>query len=86
MPAESYSVFNKASGAELEVDASFQPLLHALDGKYSASEVVDQYVESTRSSDFQSPLTSFTDGAMKEGANQLLLGLRQQGFVVERPA
>ncbi len=85
LPAESYSVFNKASGAELEVDASFQPLLQALDGQHSASEVVDRYVDSTRSSDFQSPLTSFTDGAMKEGANQLLLGLRQQGFVVERP-
>lgn len=86
VPTDSYSVFNKASGAELEVDASLQPLLNVLDGRHSAEEVVKQYLESTQSSDFQSPLTSFTQEAMKEGANQLLLGLRQQGFVVERPA
>ena len=67
------------------MDASFQPLLNLLDGQYSAQQVVDRYVESTQNSDFQSPLTSFTQEATRQGANELLLGLLHQGFVVERP-
>ncbi len=84
VPAESYCILNKASGAELEVDASFQPLLNSLDGKHSAREVVDEYVASMQSADFQSPLTSFTQEAAKAGAHELLLGMLRQGFVVER--
>jgi len=85
MPAESYSVFNKATGAELEVDASLRPLLTLLNGKYSAHEVVDQYVENANGSGTESELMSFTRDATRNGANELLLGLLQQGFVVEQP-
>ena len=81
MPAESYSVFNKTTGAELEVDTSFQPLLDSLRGQYSAQEVVDRYVESSLC---ESPLAPFAQEAMRKGANELLLGLMQQGFVVQR--
>jgi MoaA/NifB/PqqE/SkfB family radical SAM enzyme len=85
VPAESYAVLNTASGFELEVDASFQPLLNSLNGQYSAQQVIDRYVESAQGSAFQSPLASFTQEATRKGANELLLGLLHQGFVVERP-
>ena len=84
VPAESYCIFNKASGAELEVDGSFQPLLNSLNGTCSASEVVDRYVESMQGASFQSPLASFTQEVAKTGANELLQGMLRQGFVVER--
>jgi MoaA/NifB/PqqE/SkfB family radical SAM enzyme len=81
MPAESYSVFNKVTGAELEVDASFQPLLDSLRGQYSAQEVVDRYVDSSL---LDSPLAPFAQEAMRKGSTELLFGLMQQGFVVQR--
>ena len=85
VPAETYSVLNQASGCELEVDAMFQPLLNSLNGHYSAPQVIDRYVESTRNSNFQSPLQAFTEETTRQGANELLLGLLHQGFVVQRP-
>lgn len=87
MPEVSYAVYNKASGLELEVDASFEPLLRSLSGQYSAQQVVDQYVDS----DDQNPqndnaLKELTQAVLKQSANELLSGLLHQGFVVERQA
>jgi MoaA/NifB/PqqE/SkfB family radical SAM enzyme len=84
IPQKSYSVYNKASGLEMEVDASFQPLLNLLNGHHSAQQVVDRFVESSQNPQLQGPVVAFADRAMKQGANDLLLGLLRRGFLVER--
>jgi MoaA/NifB/PqqE/SkfB family radical SAM enzyme len=85
VPGVSYAVYNKVSGLELEVDASFEGLLQSLNGQCSARQVVDQYIgESAPNSQSESPLREFTRGALEQGANELLLGLLQQGFLVEQ--
>ena len=45
IPEESYAVYDKASGLEMEVGASFQPLLTMLNGQYSAQQVVDRFAQ-----------------------------------------
>jgi radical SAM protein with 4Fe4S-binding SPASM domain len=85
LPKASYAIYNRVSGLELEVDASFQPLLHSLNGQYSAREVVDRYIgENVQNPKPVSAITAFTQGTLQQGANELLLGLLHQGFVVER--
>lgn len=85
MPEASYAIYNKVSGVELEVDASFQPLLRSLNGQCSAREVVDRYIgDSAENPKIESALSAFTQGALQQGANELLLGLLHQGFLVER--
>jgi radical SAM protein with 4Fe4S-binding SPASM domain len=85
MPEASYTIFNKASGLELEVDGSFQPLLRSLDGQYSAREVVDRYIgDSAPNAAIESGLATLTQGALRQGANELLLGMLHQGLLVER--
>jgi MoaA/NifB/PqqE/SkfB family radical SAM enzyme len=85
LPEESYAIYNRVSGLELEVDASFQPLLRSLNGQYSAREVVDQYIgNSVQNPQMDNSLTIFTQGALQRGANELLLGLLHQGFLVEQ--
>ena len=84
MPEASYTIFNKASGLELEVDGSFQPLLRSLDGQYSAREVVDRYIGgSAPNAAIESGLATLTQGALRQGANELLLGMLHQGLLVE---
>lgn len=84
IPRKTYSVYNKASGLEMEVDASFQPLLGLLNGSHSAQQVVARFAESSQNPLLQGPVAAFADGAMKQGANDLLLGLLHRGFLVER--
>ncbi len=85
MPEESFAISSKASGMELEVDASFQPLLQCLNGQHSAREVVERYVGSSdRGSNGQNELEALTQGALKQGANELLRGMLQKGLLVER--
>jgi len=86
MPRDSYTVYHRGSGLEMEVDASFQPLLSLLNGKYSAQQVADQFAESNRNPEVEGPVADFAARALKEGAKDLLLGLLHQGFVVEREA
>jgi MoaA/NifB/PqqE/SkfB family radical SAM enzyme len=84
MPAESYAIINKVSGLELEVDASFEPLLHSLNGQHSAREVVEQYIgDGAGKGKDGSGLEALTQGALRQGANELLLGMLHQGFLVE---
>jgi MoaA/NifB/PqqE/SkfB family radical SAM enzyme len=85
IPEVSYAVYNKALGVELEVDASFQPFLNSLNGQYSAQQVVDRFVEDAQGAQSANPLTEFTQRAMRQGAQDVLLGLLHQGFLVERP-
>lgn len=83
MPEVSYAIYNKVSGMELEVDASFQQPLRSLNGQQSAEEVVDQYVsEGAENTNRDSPITAFTQDTLQRGANELLLGLLDRGFVV----
>jgi hypothetical protein len=87
MPEESFAIFNKASGLELEVEASFQPLLGCLDGRYSAPEVIDKYVgDSGHGAPSGSGLEMLTQSALRRSTNELLQGMVQQGFLVERPS
>lgn len=84
-PEESYAIFNRVSRMELEVDASFQPLLCSLDGQHSAKEVVDQYIgDSTQNPPIESAIIALTQSALQRGAQELLCGLLHQGFLVER--
>lgn len=85
-PEISYAVYNKVSGLELEVDASYEGLLQALNGRYSAGQVIDRFIgESTPNSQSPGPLEQLTHDALAQGANELLLGLLQQGFLEQRP-
>jgi MoaA/NifB/PqqE/SkfB family radical SAM enzyme len=83
MPKTSYQIYNKLSGMEMMVDASFQPLLDALHGQHSAPEVVDQYVGVSHAK-VDSALEALTQGALRQSANDLLLGMLHQGFLVEQ--
>jgi len=50
-------------------------------------EVVDQYIgDSVQNSKIETTLGAFTQSALQQGANELLLGLLHQGFLVERPS
>ncbi len=82
MPKASCEIFNKLSG--MEVDASFQPLLDALNGQHSASEIVDRYIGSLHNAKINSDLEAITQTVMRQSANELLLGMLHQGFLVER--
>jgi MoaA/NifB/PqqE/SkfB family radical SAM enzyme len=84
LPEDSYAVFDKASGVEMEVGASFQPLLGLLNRQYSAEEVVDRFVASDSSAQLQGPVAVFAERAMKQSAQELLTCLLHQGFLVER--
>jgi hypothetical protein len=42
------------------------------------------HVESSQNPQLQGPVVAFADRAMKQGANDLLLGLLHRGFLVER--
>jgi MoaA/NifB/PqqE/SkfB family radical SAM enzyme len=84
LPEDSYAVFDKASGVEMEVGASFQPLLSLLNGRYSAEEVVDRFVGSGPESQIQGLVGVFAEKAMKQGAQELLTSLLHRGFLVEQ--
>lgn len=85
IPDPSYAIYNKVSGLELEVDASFQPLLRSLDGQHSAREVVDQYLaDGGPNPPIESAITAFTQAALQQSANELLSNMLHQGFLVER--
>ncbi|MGA2168552.1 MAG: radical SAM protein [Terracidiphilus sp.] len=85
MPEASCAIFNKVSGVELEMDGSFQPLLLSLNGQFSAREVVDQYIgDNAPNAESASELATLTQGALRQGASELLLGMLHQGLVVER--
>jgi radical SAM family protein/4Fe-4S single cluster protein len=86
LPEDSYAVFDKASGVEMEVGASFQPLLGLLNGQYSAQEVVDRFVGDGWNSPLQGPVAALAERAMKQGAQELLTSLLHRGFLVERRA
>ncbi len=64
--------------------ASFEPLLGLLNGRHSAQQIVARFAESSQNPLLQGPVAAFADGAMKQGANDLLLGLLHRGFLVER--
>jgi MoaA/NifB/PqqE/SkfB family radical SAM enzyme len=84
MPTESFAMFNKTSGLELEVDGSFKSLLGYLNGHYSAGEIVDRYVgNGGQGAASASALDMLTQSALRQGAKELLQGMLQQGFVVE---
>jgi hypothetical protein len=85
IPEESYAVYKPASGLEMEVDASFQPLLALLDGKHSAQDVVDGFVQNGSSPEVDGPLAAFSRRALRQGAQDLLLSLQHQGFLVSGP-
>jgi MoaA/NifB/PqqE/SkfB family radical SAM enzyme len=87
MPEESFAIFNKTSGLELEVDASFQPLLGYLDGRCSAHEIIDRFAGNGEPSAASgNDLAKLTQSALRQGADELLQGMLQQGFLVERNA
>jgi hypothetical protein len=86
MPDESFAIFNETSGLELELDASFQPLLGYLDGRYTAREIVNQYVGSGgQASGLETGFEELTHSALRHGTNELLQDMLQHGFLVERP-
>jgi len=84
MPKASFEISHKPCGMEMEVDTSFQPLLDALNGQHSVSEVIDRYVGSLCNSKINSELEALTQSAMRQSANELLLGMLHKGFLVER--
>jgi MoaA/NifB/PqqE/SkfB family radical SAM enzyme len=84
IPEESYVVYNKISHLEMEIDASFQSLLALLNGQYTAPQVVERFVESNQTPLVQGPIAELSHRTFKEGANNLLLGLLHEGFLVER--
>lgn len=83
IPRESYVVYNKVSRLEMQVDASFQPLLALLNGQYTAPQVIERFVESGQLSIFEGPIAELSRKTMKEGANDFLLCLLHEGFLVE---
>jgi MoaA/NifB/PqqE/SkfB family radical SAM enzyme len=85
MPEESFAILSKTSGMELELEASHKSLLQSLNGQCSAREIVERYVQDgARESCGMSELAALTDGALRQGANELLHGMVQQGLVVEQ--
>ncbi|HUI41770.1 MAG TPA: radical SAM protein [Terriglobia bacterium] len=84
LPEDSYAVFDKTSGLEMELDASFQPLIAMLNGQHPAQEVVDRFVECSRKPRPEGLVAAFAERALKQGAQELLVGLWHQGFLVER--
>lgn len=85
MPKPSYVMFNKRNGMELEVDGSFQPLLDRLKAQCTAQEAVSLYLETgTDHPKIDSELGAWTQGALREGANELLLRLLDHGLVEQR--
>ena len=84
IPEESYAVYDKASGLEMEVGASFQPLLSMLDGQYSAQQVVDRFAQNGQNPQPEGPVAALAQRALKQAAQDLLLGLLRQGFLVAR--
>jgi len=84
LPEDSFAVFDKKSGLEMEVGASFQPLLNLLNGQYSAQEVVDRFAGCGPKPQSEGLVTAFAEGALKQGAQELLTGMLHQGFLVEQ--
>ncbi len=85
MPEESFAVTNQVTGMELEVDASFEPLLRCLNGRYSPREVVDRYVGNSATQDANgNGLQALTQAALRRGAIDLLRNMLQQELIVER--
>jgi MoaA/NifB/PqqE/SkfB family radical SAM enzyme len=87
MPEESYAVTNRVTGMELEVDASFAPLLGCLDGHHSPGEIIDRYLgNSSQPAPSLNSLHAMTKAALRQGANELLHNMLQQELIVERVA
>lgn len=84
IPEESYAVYNSASGLEMEVGASFKPLLTMLDGQHSAQQVVDLFSQNGQNPQPEGQVAAFAQRALKQAAQDLLLGLLYQGFLVAR--
>lgn len=84
IPEESCAVYDKASGLEMEVGASLQPLLTLLDGQYSAQQVVDRLAQNAQNPQAEGPVAAFAKQALKQAAQDLLLAMLRQGFLVAR--
>ena len=68
----------------MEVGASFRPLVTMLNGEYSAQQVVDRFAQNGQNPQSQGPVAAFAQRALKQGAQDLLMGLLRQGFLVAR--
>jgi len=84
IPQESYAVYDKVSGLEMEVGGSFQPLLTMLNGQYPAQEVVDRFVQNGQGPQPEGQVAAFANRALRQASQDLLLGLLQRGFLVAR--
>lgn len=82
VPQESYGIYDETSGLELEVDASLRSLLDLLDGRYTAQEVIDRFVDGESGPD-ESPVTALANRAMRQAANALLWRMLHTGFLEE---
>ena len=55
-----------------------------LNGQYSAQQVVDRFAQNDHDPQCHGPVAELTQRALKRGAQDLLLGLLRQGFLVAR--
>jgi MoaA/NifB/PqqE/SkfB family radical SAM enzyme len=83
IPQESKGVYNETTGLELELDASFQPLLDLLHGQYSAREVIDRFVDGESGPD-EGPVGALASRALRQAADALLLRMLHAGFLEQR--
>jgi MoaA/NifB/PqqE/SkfB family radical SAM enzyme len=84
LPEDSYAVYEPASGLEMEVGASFRPLLNMLHGEYTGQDIVDRFAADGDHPDAGGPVAAFAQRALKKSAQELLLSLLHRGFLVAR--
>jgi radical SAM protein with 4Fe4S-binding SPASM domain len=84
IPTECYVLSQTTTGLELELERSlFGAVLSLLDGSHTAQEIGRCVNGSAPAGD---PIEGFIRRVQGDGMNDLLLGLRRQGFVVEHPS
>jgi sulfatase maturation enzyme AslB (radical SAM superfamily) len=80
IPEESCAVYDRASGLEFEVGASFQSLLLMVNGQNSLKQVVDRFARK-ENPEPEGPVAELAQRALRKGAQDLLLELLHRGLL-----
>lgn len=86
VPFGSFVLRHRDSQVDVEVNDSFEPLWPLLDGRRRPSQVIEEFISNSAGDGGHTLSDQFVREVMEESLNDLLLGLLQQGFLVQQAA
>lgn len=84
IPYKTIVLTNNISGAEIEVNESFENFLENINSEISIEESVETLLKENNFSKNQDPVSVFEQSVMRESVNDFLDGMLKQGFLTIR--